>query len=348
MGAGLLLSAVSCSNDKDEDLKLSGSSIAFTAAVPYAQNGRAVITTQNINEFTVYGYVGDELYMNAMQVTKKGSNWTYSPTYYWPVGQAVDFYSYSPASVSGMGNFLTANNDFRIDNYVNDGNTDFIYAVNKNERATETPGTTSRQVRVNFRHAMSKIAVLFSKRTNTGNFKFFVRNVDIVNVYNQGNFIFPNSTTSSDELNDKNVGKWEGQTSLTSQAVNDRVLGPVTDQSGAVAANSTGYMFVLPQEIRPYEADVPNSAGMYFDVECQFRNADTDHLIWPNSAISDQTDDNYARIRIPIRNQNGNSWNSGHSYVYTISLDVPAEGSTKITFDVTVDNYQDYGNTTLD
>lgn len=346
--AGALVTAAGCSSDKEEDFKLSKSSIAFTASVPYAQNERSVITTQNINEFTVYGYVGDELYMNAMQVTKQGNNWVYSPTYYWPVDQTVDFYSYSPASAAGMGTLLTANNDFRIDNYTNDGNTDFIYAVNKNEKASETTGTTSRQVQVNFRHAMSKIAVMFSKRSNTGNFKFFVRNVSVVNAYNQGNFIFPNSTTSSDELNSDNVGSWEGQTALTSELLNNTIIGPVNDASGAVAANSTGYMFVIPQSIRPYESDVPNSAGMYFDVECQFQSADSDHVIWPNAAITEQTEDQYAHIRIPIRNKNGAEWELGHSYVYTISLDVPAEGSTKISFDVTVDNYQDYGNTTLD
>lgn len=348
IGTGILLAATSCSHDKENDLSFSNSSIAFTASVPYAQTQRSVITTQNINEFNVFGYIGDELYMNNIHVTKEGGNWKYTPVSYWPVGKSMDFYSYSPSSVEQMGTMLTADDDFRINSYTNDGTTDFIYAVNKNEKPSESSGVSSRQVQVNFRHALSKIETLFKKKADTGNFKFFVREVRIVNTFNQGNFIFPNSTTLAGDRNDDNTGKWESQTALGSGTLNSSIVGPVSDASGNVPANSTGYMFVIPQEIRQYQAEVPNSAGIYFEVECQFKNGDTDHVIWPNSSITDQTADQYARIRIPVVNNRDNIWEPGHSYVYTIALDVPEEGSTKISFDITVDNYVDYGNTELE
>lgn len=347
LGAGLLVFATSCSNDKDEDIRFTKSSIAFTASVPYAQKDRSVITTENIREFTVYGYVDNELYMDALNVTRTGSGWTYSPTYYWPEGASVDFYSYSPAGVANMGTLLTANGDFRIENYVNDGKTDFIYAVNKGERADNASGT-ARQVKVNFRHALAKVAVQFTKRANTGNFKFYVRNVRLVNALSQGNFKFPNKTTSADLRDDDNTGDWSDLSSFSGASLNETLVGPVTAQSAPVAANSTGYMFVIPQDITEYNANVPNSGGIYLEIECQFQNAESDHIIWPTSSVTGQTADGFANIRIPVRKHDNDEWDSGHSYVYTISLDVPEEGSTKITFDVTVDNYEDYGNTLPD
>ena len=100
--AGLMLAAsiASCSSDNSENIEPSDVAISFTATAPYAPQSRAVVTTQTLSSFRVYGFVDKELYMNNVEVNKVGNKWQYSPLQYWPIGKSINFYSYSPAIVN--------------------------------------------------------------------------------------------------------------------------------------------------------------------------------------------------------------------------------------------------------
>lgn len=98
---GLVSVFTACSTDEDDPVAAgSDNVIRFTAASRLPQNrATADITTSNLTQFFVYGYLNSDgsPYMTNVEVNKTGTNvWEYSPVKYWPTGDALNFYAYAP------------------------------------------------------------------------------------------------------------------------------------------------------------------------------------------------------------------------------------------------------------
>ena len=81
LSAALLVSAAglsSCSKDDDNTPDVprpSKEAISFNVTVPKAARG--VTTTSSINDFSVWAFTGNELFMNNVKVNREGSVWNY-------------------------------------------------------------------------------------------------------------------------------------------------------------------------------------------------------------------------------------------------------------------------------
>lgn len=80
-------------------------------------------------------------------------------------------------------------------------------------------------------------------------------------------------------------------------------------------------------------------------VLCDIYDEATGIKIWPSTTdanYDDMTGAGY--VYFPLNGDNAQSprWELGKSYVYTLTVGVPDEGSGYIDFDITVDNYSEF------
>lgn len=339
----LTLSSValtSCDNDdKQEYEPVDTSAISFSAVAPRNASRAAATTTATLQDFVVYAFTEKKTLMNHVQVTRDGSSWTYSPTVYWPE-TPVNFYAYSP-DITTSGDILgdgTAN----INSYDNPGNIDLLYAVNIGEIQKGAP------VMINFRHALSKVDVYLSSNNTT--MDITVGKVTIGNIYNVASFMFPQATTSSSAPDV--VGRWVTHFKNGPIVMFDGGTTPVTltaDPTDLGENNSAGsFDFFIPQKLNPLSYDTTSKTftGSYIAIDCQIIDKNTGERLFPNANTPDYlkvegTD--YGRIMYPATGNVITEWKLGYSYSYNIEINNPAALLQGISFDVTVDEFNDGG-----
>lgn len=298
-----------------------------------------VTTTANIQEFCVTAFTGNKMLMDNVHVTREGSEWTYSPSAYWPE-TPVNFFALSPdisdAPVFEGGSSGTAN----LRGYKNPGNIDLLYAVNMGEIQSGAP------VNINFRHALAKVNVFLSSSNSA--FIVKINKVVIGNVCTEGSFFFPRATTSP---GGDAVGKWFNQTSMTDIKVYSAgaganvVLTPdPTDLGGANPAESLD--FFIPQVLGRLSYDDANNVltGSYISVDCQIFDRATGAKLFPGSHTPSYLlvpETGCGRILYPTTNSSVSQWRQGYSYIYNIAINDPAVLLDGIGFGVTVDEYTD-------
>ncbi len=191
IGACSLLA--SCSDDMDET-PMQSNAISFSAVAPNGSRATPT-TTASLKEFVVYAFTEGSTLMDGVTVTRSGGSWTYSPEAYWPVNP-VNFYAFSPditnsPDIKGM-------DSGSIPDYLNPGNVDLLYSVKTQVTQQAAP------VLLNFRHALSRVSVLLSSTNQRIQVK--VSHISLCNIYMQGTFNFPNSSTlaSTPEV----IGSW--------------------------------------------------------------------------------------------------------------------------------------------
>lgn len=320
-----------CSSDNDEDINNYERAIDFSVAVPNPPR-TASTTTATINNFTVYAFTANKEYMSNVKVNRNGSKWIYTPVVYWPA-TPVNFFAYSPDISSSVDADDTGLTD--IPNYTNTGNTDLLYAVNMNETAKSAP------VVINFRHALSRVAVMLSS-TNTA-IAVKVHYVMYNDIYQRASFTYPRETTSASAIDV--VGAW------SDFALLGNVLSfAIIDNADIVTLDATpvdltegllDQSFFIPQPLSELSLEGNQYVGSSIEVDCEIFDTASGARIWPTSTTPPSqlvAHSTTGRLMFPLTTATLKEWKPGHAYIYNIKIDNPEELET-IDFNVTVDDY---------
>ncbi len=358
------LALTACVNDETIEVN-PGDAVAFRATSGNATKSQ-ITTTSTISDFKVWGYYQNEAekqsnvpFMEAQQVNKNGDVWTYSPTRFWPESGTIDFYSVSPA----LDNASISGSSQKIENYTVSTNVDeqidLLYAVNKDCSKADN-GQSG--VQVNFRHALSQI--VFKAKSSNEAIVVDIKGVTLVKAKTTGTFTYPTKTTSpydDPESTDYDTEINDGTSALSGtwgtwalESATDNYAAGVTEKKniGSTAVDLTtagsGELLLLPQTLTAWNpANGASDPGSRFLINCKIWNVSgTEKIrIWP-------AEDEYSEVAIPVEA----TWKQGKKYVYTFVFGDGA-GYTpngeqpsllKVNFDVTVDNFQEGGNTDMD
>ena len=350
---------VACNNEDVLEVN-QGRGISFQVATEASTRAQATTTT-SIDEFKVWGFTDGKTLMNGLEVSKDGNDWTYDGTIFWPATD-VDFYSVSPADVTGVN--ITSSSQKITGFTVNTDQSqqvDLLYAVNKDETKEDHAASA---VNINFRHALSQI-VFKAKNTNK-NLKVIVKGVKIANIKKKGDFTYPTSATTdnvaseSGSITSGTQGTWGTPTEATTFSagmdangvtLNGKVETAVdlTTTTGENANKTyTGALFMIPQALTPWNPETTGAlsqtnTGVYFLLNCQILSGtDKNIQVWPSDA-----DETFAEIAVPAETL---TWEQGKKYVYTFIFGEgagyePGENPNPdptlvgIDFDVTVDTF---------
>lgn len=341
IGCVLALAACSDKHDPTADSPSDGA-IRFAANTEYSRAGD--ITTANLTTFNVYAYTGTgsapTLFMDNVKVTKTGTNaWTYSPVAYWPAKESVDFYAFSPASWVGSTGPLKP---VAYDSYP--GSEDIIYAVSPG--LTGNTGMANAQVVFNFRHALSKVTVKMC--SSDANLTVKVSNVVLANLMTQGNFHFPEESTSQAAATG-NIGTWTDQnTPMTyvlhmSQTSDDVITLTTTPSEMNYAGFEEGeFKYYLPQPLS-YRS---NGTGKdnYIAVMCSVYDAASGTKLWPNANTPEENlveGSKYGDglLKFPLSTSKFSAWEPGCHYIYSLVINANEEMGTIEFGNPTVDTF---------
>lgn len=245
-----MLTLAACS--KDEVVQQNpNDAISFTAttgkAVSRAADGYC--NKQLPDQFDVWARVGTNNYFAKETYSNSGSGDTYSITggveRYWPdATQTVEFYAalnyggknnvdpdWNEAAGTGVSPLTITGYQVEAEPGLQK---DFIYAMTSASKPADGTGVT----KINFRHALSQIE--FKAKNQNPNIYVEISGVQLVNVFDRGNFAFPISKT---ETNIQGTGSGSIHTSLPSdQTITPQGKWTVTTDDGADPAtllNST-------------------------------------------------------------------------------------------------------------
>lgn len=326
------MAATGCSDDdRNEDAPATGDAIEFTAVAE--RPSRTVgTTTATLKEFYLYAFTDGKPYRENVKVVKDGGAWSYTPPMYWPA-TPVNFYAYSP-DISKTATTMPDGSG-TIDNYSNPGNVDLLYAVTMNQTVKPTPVT------LNFRHALSNVAVMLS--SGNADIKVDVAHVSLCNVALKGDFTFPDATTAID--NDTK-GVWSDLSGYNSPLIfyshahTDDLTVSVTPVN--VTENNLDVSYMIPQPLTEVSKDDTGYKGNYITVDCRIFDAATGTKLWPNSSTPSTqlvAESDCGRLVFPLTTSTIKAWEQGYAYVYNITINNPEE-LDEIDFDVTVDEYK--------
>lgn len=338
MAGALLAVASACSEDVSNSPVQydKGNAIRFAAQSPALS--RAVTTTSNLDQFSVYAYTLGKPFMENVTVTKSPSNvWTYSPTQYWPAS-AVNFYAFAPASWSSTG--TPADPTAPVDYYSEYGNTDLVYSVLMNQTQSGSP------VIFNFRHALAQVNVAL-RTDSASKLDIRVSNVVLHGVDTKGSFTFPSESTLAGT---QVKGTWSNVsnpgTYILYMASTPESRLQLT--STAQIMNEVSQGLVLPQTLTNLEDGPDNVQGEYIQLDLVIYDKATGNQLWPNTQTPPSMNitngyEKTGRLYFPVITQNVPAWESGTRYVYTITINEPA-GLNEIQFGApTVDVYNEVG-----
>lgn len=322
-GAAFMTSCSESEPMAPDDINPDMQEIRF-AAVAGASSRGSDITTLNLSSFNVYAFVDstNEFFMNNVSVTKgAGNQWVYSPVKYWPAG-ALDFYAFAPASwVPATG----VRSKFK---YTNSGMEDVIYAVSLDR--TQPKSQTDAQVRLNFRHALSKVSVFLASANPDITVK--VSSVSLVGVSQEASFAFPTASTdvTGTTIAPSSLGTWSDYSSpyayvLYMAQSPDDIL---TLNSTLTDVNPEGNLpqYMIPQELKWTDDGSSYLDSDYLQINLTMYDASTGVKIWPNDKTPEEnlvpgSTNKDGLIKFQLSTATVRSWLPDCHYIYNVSID---------------------------
>lgn len=144
-------------------------------------------TTDNITQFTVFGYQGTNLLFNGQEVSNSGGTWSYSPVKYWISGETYNFVAL--ANVTGATTSINSDTKTittKISDFTNEGGADPL--VSAQETVTASTTTMASPVSFSFKHLLAKVKFTFENGfAATDDVTLQISNVKITNAYKKGN-----------------------------------------------------------------------------------------------------------------------------------------------------------------
>lgn len=272
-----------------------------------------LIASDNISEFEVTAMLGTGTYFSEVAVTNNGSAWTYSPVQYWPAEGTLDFFAWAPTA-SGTGITKGSYKTFTVAPAADAASQyDFIVARTQGTKDAETGNGAKNDVTINFRHAMSQIAV--KVYNGNKNLQYDIYGWQVGGVDADGTFTLADSST--DGTGKLAYSDWTDNTgSFSSVFYDDFALANIAtednqEQTDADAITGAASMILVPQKdgeaAEKYSADTADAgiAGSYIAIDMTIRNSTDGTVVaarqwccWPAEF----------------------SWEPGYKYTYVIDL----------------------------
>lgn len=359
----LVALATACTNDEEAPVTLQKSKyITYETSV----GTRAEMTTiNNLDAFSVTAYLAqnDDVmrYINEMEVKKVEGIWTPGKTDVWPHSGTMRFYSCAPQSDRLQCVYpVPEGSEIPVPQFTYDVSSnadqqlDVIYSVTERDCAgiygTQPENETADVVNINFRHALSQIAIR-AQNVNP-DWKVRISNVTLINVKHQGTYTFPTqSTLPGNEV----IGSWQ----LTENKADYQFTFKEVVLDGAqtvdmATTEKKNTLLLLPQTTAPWDnVNDPKCTqkGAYFLITCNIKQVKDgkDVQLWPS--IDKYEYDATRNIAIPATI----NWAEGKRYTYNIKFGdgagffppgeteggLPAGEQTlkAIKYDVTVDDF---------
>lgn len=374
IGALAAIMLTACSNDDLTSVNHDGDEIAFNVVTNLSTRASDVYCNNNLpDSFKVWATYGGSTYITGDDIVMQNSKWTNtSGTRYWPETNDIKFFAHTNAGDAFKWNNGTPTiEDFTVGTNVA-SQKDLIYAV-------KTQGkTTTGQVTLNFRHALSQI-VFQAKNTNK-NLYVEIDEVTICKLGEKNTFTYPSQDTDNNIENhtgttdtityDGTWGKWNPLTggttdysvSFTKVAVKgDSTVKSLTSTNESNKEYNSKAMLLLPQTTTAWDVNAKTADnksikpadqdGTYFLVKCRIYNVadaskgyqSTDVCLWGGEVDATKN----AAIPVTI------NWEQGKKYIYTFVFGdgnggydpdpepgpEPEPVLVPITFNVTVDDF---------
>lgn len=140
------------------------------------------LTSSNLTDFAVYGFVEGAVLFDGTQVSKTiinndlSSAWKYEGTQYWIAGAQYNFNAVAPMTAGGWTKTVADKTSTTL-SFVNNGTTDLLYATTAQEGEAEE----NAQVAFTFRHVLSKVKFSFENAYNATNATIRVKDITITN-----------------------------------------------------------------------------------------------------------------------------------------------------------------------
>lgn len=183
--AAMGLALTACNNDETVEVA-KGNAIGFNTFVNNSTRATDA-NNDNFTSFKVWGLMNNGTQTGTpfvgIEVTKTNGAWSYTTPVYWEKGYAYSFvalapndaYTFTAPSVINTWGSLTFENKT--------GETDLLYATQKNEGVTA--GTCPAPVELTFNHMLSRVRFQFKNGMLDGS-KLTVTNVKITDAYTNG------------------------------------------------------------------------------------------------------------------------------------------------------------------
>lgn len=385
LGALAVLALAACTKSEVVELN-KGNEISLTAVTGknLTKAADGYCNSNKPTDFQVWAATQGKTYFADQKYKQSGTSYIADgAARYWPDGTAtVDFFAVKnhngTATFTNSGTTALKFADYTVADDV-DKQTDFIYAVNK-DQGKPSGGAAAP---LNFRHALSQIE--FRAKNGNKNIRVFIDGVKVVNVKKTGNFTMTAATTGNFENHDNDVtnetptptrtgrGTWTGQDGKATYSVSfTEVEVPGNGNAvnltypGTAKAFVSNSMYLLPQDVvvwdpnsttPPTPAQAAGQDKAYFVVNALIYNdkdanpsltfvKDDNVVLW-----GDNTSGSWKTKPIAVQLPADMKWEDGFRYLYTFNFTNygvggtdPGSGDpvlTPITLEVTVDDFVD-------
>jgi len=374
-----LLALASCSNDELIEVNRDGDEIAFSVVTNSPSRADSVLCNALLpNNFSVWAMHQSKTYIQGDLVEKKdGNKWeNVSGNRYWPNEGDVTFFAHHNAGTGFAWNNGSPTVNFTVGGTVA-AQKDFVYAKKTQGKPNDNVG----QVTLNFRHALSQV-VFMAKNTNP-NLYVEIYGVSVCKVKGEGTFTYPTNDTDANMVDNETDASHDGTFTGPTISYEDGSWGTwalsgenqdydvtfnkveLTGSKSATAVsltnNATGTefntnaMLLLPQTTTAWNTTTKpaEQTGSYFLVKCKIYNVADGTVDTSNDVClwgGDEADGKNVAIPVSL------TWTQGKKYIYTFVFgdgnggydpdpDTPKPVLVPITFNVTVDDFVDGGNT---
>lgn len=177
-----------CSNDDTVEIAPS-KAIDFSNA--FVNNATRAsdpsLTTQNIQNFVVYGFAGNGQIFKGQEVEKKNDKWTYDPVQYWVPDHTYTFGAIAPKEEKGKVSGVTLEGETvgMTVSFTNNGTTDLLHAAPAAIDCNANFAANPKPVALTFNHQLSKVKFSFMNAVGKG-YNVKVSNVKITDAYQAG------------------------------------------------------------------------------------------------------------------------------------------------------------------
>lgn len=288
---------------------------------------RATVTTiNNIKSFNVTAYhqdaAGITKYIDNGAVNLQGGQWIPETKEYWPGSGLMRFYAYSPLAdnvncPTPASAIPQPTMEYDVPGFDNEQK-DVLYAVtNCTELGSIAPDATEETVNLNFRHALSQIAIN-AENTNP-KWIISIGTVTIHNLNHKGIYTFPTENTARGV---ETRGSWmstDNDPRSFPFVFNEKKLDGVASEALA-STDKKNTLLLMPQSKESWDfTNDPHcqNKGTYFSVELNVLKKNDDGSttqLWPlgeNYEIGAK-----ARVAIPAKI----NWVEGKKYTYTLTF----------------------------
>ena len=220
------------------------------------------LTSSNLTDFAVYGFVEGAVLFDGTQVSKSIANddlqsaWKYAGTQYWIAGAKYNFNAVAPMTAGGWTKTVADKTSTTL-SFVNNGTTDLLYAT----AAQEGKAEENAQVAFTFRHVLSKVKFSFENAYNATNATIKVKNIKITNPHKTADVVLTAATAWSNQTADDLVLEF-------GMATDDEATAGVKENVEVAYASGKTYesqneLFLIPS----VDEEHPYAYTVKFDVE---------------------------------------------------------------------------------